>query len=91
MEAKPTYEKGPRREELLMKDGDWEIRAHTSSCHMLNSYIQHYCAVAKQKYYWYSLPMLNTACHGCKGQAPDGIMGLWKLHNMDYIQAGVNY
>ena len=92
--AKPTYTPKDRekREALLMKEGCWEIRAHTKlGWSLLNSFIQHYCPVYETKRYWYALPLIDHICEGCKEHPPESIMGLWKLHNMDYIQAGKSY
>ena len=57
---------------------------------LLYSYITHQCPT-KGMYYWYALRLLDDKCVGCHKNPPDEIMGLWKLHNMDYIQRGISY
>ena len=34
---------------------------------------------------------VHPICAKCQERPPEGVMGLWKLHNMDYIQAGVSH
>jgi len=83
-----------KRDDLLMKDGCWELRLHHVRLQhvtaTLNSYIRHYCPKTKMNLYWYSLPLIDTKCTGCGANPPEHIMGLWKLHNYDYIQTGVS-
>ncbi len=78
---------------VLMEEGVWSLRAHITGQYKapaskLNSYIAHPCPSTGVMYYWYSLSLIDTECMGCKEHPPEEIMGLWKLHNMDYIQAG---
>ena len=81
---------------VLMEDGPWRLVRHDTRTgqpprSMLNSYIEHQCHVYKEKRYWYALQLIEQMCDGCRKHPPEEIMGLWKLHNMDYIQRGVSY
>ncbi len=81
---------------ILMEEGMWFLRAHNTcmrnkSPSRLQSYIAHTCPVVKLTYYWYSLMLIDTVCSGCQERPPNDLMGLWKLHNMEYIQNGNEY
>ena len=80
-----------KRNDLLLKDGCWELRSHSSKTYLLNSYIQHMCPAYEEKRYWYSIPLIDHICEGCQEYPPESMMGLWKLHNLDYIQAGKSH
>ena len=74
---------------LLMREGVWELRTITSYAeHNLHSYIVHECPLVSTPYYWWHLDNIDKTCYECKKHPPTDIMGLWKLHNFDYIQAG---
>ncbi len=81
---------------ILMEEGGWLLRAHNTGVRnkgpsRLQSYISHTCPAGKTTYYWYSLMLIDTVCFGCQERPPDDLMGLWKLHNMEYIQNGYSY
>ena len=80
-----------KNETVLLKDGCWELRSHHSRKYLLVSFIQHYCPVLQEKRYWYSIPLMDHKCSGCQEYVPEDMMGLWKLHNMDYIQSGKSH
>lgn len=87
-----------RHDTVLMEVGDWKLMDHVDSLgnrvtvSLLNSYISHDCPnIENRMYYWYALKSLDDACHGCAEKPDEGIMGLWRLHNMDYIQNGQTY
>jgi hypothetical protein len=76
----------------LMKDGPWElIPTNKSVIHRYNlySFIMHTCAASHAvdvtHQYWWSLDFIDSKCHTCGEYPPDDMMGLWKLHNWDYI------
>lgn len=91
--ALPTmHKKDPR---VLYETGRWQLVRHETSVGdtvqvLLHSYIAHAC-LGKGTYYWYSISSIDDKCFGCHNSPPDEIMGLWKLHNMDYIQKGISY
>lgn len=87
MTHSPPY----REEQILFEMGSWSLRVHNTTLTLLQSYIQHQCPIAKTRLYWYSLKRINEACRRCSEYPPDDIMGLWKLHNMDYIQTGKSH
>ena len=81
-------------DKLLMQEGTWEIRT-TTRYYGLHSYIVHQCpALTGSQYYgrrfWWSLPIIESKCDGCHKTPPPDIMGLWRLHNWDYVQAGID-
>ena len=74
----------------LHKVDNWEIRTTNESAkplYGLHSYIAHYCPVLKTCRYWWALPLAGR-CVGCNYPPPEDVLGLWKLHNFDYIQNG---
>ena len=84
--------KDPR---ILLKMDTWQLIKHETSVgssvqSLLYSYIAHACA-GQGTYYWYSINSIDDKCRSCGKNPPDEMMGLWKLHNMDYIQRGVSY
>ena len=74
----------------LIRGGSWELFQYHSTVSGLQSYIEHYCPTGAS-YYWYAIKGVDTPCPHC-GESPDvSVLGAWKLHNMDYIQAGHSY
>jgi hypothetical protein len=79
------------KDTVLIRDGDWELRRVAPVPHILNlhSYIAHKCSIgASDAYFWWSLNLVEEACFGCSERPPPNLMGVWKLHNFDYIQNG---
>lgn len=72
----------------LMRDGEWVLRPYENSATLLRSLIIHTCSEAKTTFYWYGLLGMDSPCYGCHQYPPQNMIGLWKLHNMDYIQKG---
>ena len=92
-----TYSSPKKKDpEELMCIDDWKLVRHETSLgdtvqSLLHSYIAHQCVATGSEYYWYPLNLINDTCLGCHTKPPEEIMGLWKLHNMDYIQRGISY
>ena len=85
-----------KKETVLHEVGPWKLVKHDTSLggppgSLLLSYIAHTCVPTGSNYYWYNLGLINEACDGCHENPPKEIMGLWKLHNMDYIQKGISF
>ncbi len=79
---------------VLMQEGPWQLmttadlESHEPNLH---SWIVHHCPNRESREYgncWWNLSIINRSCDGCDEYPPTGIMGLWKLHNFDYIQQG---
>ncbi len=87
----------PSVETVLHGKDPWKLVAHDTPLgkpprSKLYSFIEHLCPSHEDlKMYWYSLELIDEACGRCGEFPPVGIMGLWRLHNMDYIQAGKSY
>lgn len=77
----------------LFRQGTWSLMPHVpDATSKLQSYIVHYCPVeVSSNKYWYGLNTLDRPCSDCSNFPPDEIMGLWKMHNMEYIQNGISH
>jgi hypothetical protein len=79
-----------KEEELLMKEDCWELRATTEYARRLHpslfSYIAHHCPIAEAWRYWWMPIAIDTMCAECSETPPSDMLGLWKLHNFNYIQ-----
>lgn len=77
-------------EKLLMRKRCWDLVSTNDGLvrrYNLNSYIVHKCPQADDRLqYWWSMDLINTVCYNCHEYPPDHVMGLWKLHNWEYVQ-----
>lgn len=64
---------------VLFEDGDWRIcRTGTGD----ESSIYHLCNDADGVHHWWHISSRDR-CAYCATMVPDGVMGLWQLHNWD--------
>jgi hypothetical protein len=81
-------------EEALMTIRNWRLIRSGSDVirrYNLYSYIMHACHPPEEpitRQFWWSLDLINTKCRSCHEYPPDEMMGLWKMHNWEYIQNG---
>ncbi len=72
----------------LMVEGEWELLALTEvESAELKSYIVHDCPNWAVRKYWWMVLIMDKACTTCHKHPPNGMLGLWKLHNWQYIQS----
>lgn len=79
--------------EALFIEGSWQLKKYPYNDGW-NSLILHYCDNNKGEYREL-IPMWRlphgiirgfTDCPRCREEMPEGILGIWKLHNLEQIQ-----
>ena len=76
-----------------MEEGNWKLKeniARTSETSLL-SYISHDCPEGRGRRFWFLPHAIDACCYDCNASPPPGMLGLWKLHNWDYIQRDLQY
>ncbi len=84
------YDGGAEGEVLLMDDSGFQLRRVTPFAEQrynLHSYIAHMCPSSRMWRFWWDLMIIDQACLYCGEYPPEDMMGLWKLHNFEWIQS----
>ena len=69
---------------ILHEEGNWKLHPTTQPrIATIQSFILHTCPTGKS-YYWYDGNM-DDACYHCGEYVASGVLGLWKLHNFDWL------
>lgn len=68
----------------LHEEGNWQLLPSGRHNKQIQSYILHVCPDAGAHYYWYSRNM-DGACNHCGEYVATGVLGLWRLHNFEWI------
>ncbi len=78
--------------EVLMTDGEFFIeKTPDNSGNLHNSSIMHYCPRRYWNIYINEAFMLDEGiCIDCMKVVPPGLIALWKMHNWQYIQKGID-
>lgn len=75
----------------LMQNGDFELvmyeKIPNDPYPDLHSYITHTCGKSKYSRYLVWESVIEMPCAGCGKIPPEDILGLWRLHNFDWIQS----
>lgn len=67
----------------LHREGNWQLLPTGKRPKAIQSYILHICPTGG-RYYWYAGSM-DGACNHCGEYVANGVLGLWTLHNFDWI------
>ena len=79
-------------ETLLMSAGYWQLRGTNDRAKQwndgLDSYIVHCCPKASDSgdRWWWTISGIDDDCTMCGEYPPKDMLGLYKLHNFDWLQ-----
>lgn len=78
--------------EVFFADGDWSVARGQPKDHYLGSWsgIAHACGWFKKKHFTAPNQVRAQAhpiCANCHDEIPGALVGLWRMHNWDNIQA----
>lgn len=73
---------------ILHEDGAWRLyRVTYTQPPQVRSYIGHMCPDRMKSVWRWSIANMDLPCPECGETPPDEMVGLYKLHNWDYLRS----